>query len=79
VGLERGTFSLESTTDLRKKVAAPFYKTENTTVGIRHANHVALTSPTSSGRSVGIVRLRTKATELLLLLLLLLSLSKQCT
>jgi hypothetical protein len=29
---------------------------------------VGLTSPTSAGRSVGIVRLRTKATELLLLL-----------
>jgi hypothetical protein len=40
-------------------------------VGICHADHVtllylqklALTSPTSGGRSVGIVRLRTKATE----------------
>ena len=42
-----------------------------TTVGIRCANHVtplypeklALTSPTGGGRSVGIVRLRSKATE----------------
>ena len=41
-------------------------------MGIRCADHVtplypqklALTSPTSGGRSVGIVRLRTKATEL---------------
>jgi hypothetical protein len=33
---------------------------------------LALTSPTSGGRSVGIVRSRTKATELVLLLLLLL-------
>jgi hypothetical protein len=33
---------------------------------------LALTSPTSGGRSVGIVRSRTKATDLLLLLLLLL-------
>jgi hypothetical protein len=41
------------------------------TVGIRHADHVApyickklaLTSPTSGGHSVGIVRLRTAATE----------------
>jgi hypothetical protein len=40
-------------------------------VGIRHADHVAssnsqklaLTSPTSGGRSVGIVRSRTQATE----------------
>jgi hypothetical protein len=30
---------------------------------------LALTSPTGGGRSVGIVRVRTKATELLLLLL----------
>jgi hypothetical protein len=35
------------------------------------AKKLALTSPTSGGCSVGIVRLRTKATELLLLLLLL--------
>jgi hypothetical protein len=44
---------------------------ENTAVGICHADHMAplypqklaLTSPTSGGRSVGIVHLRTKATE----------------
>jgi hypothetical protein len=43
-----------------------------TAVGTRCADHVtpllqrlALTSPTSGGRSVGIVRSRTKATELL--------------
>jgi hypothetical protein len=49
-------------------------------VGIRHDDHVApsnpqklaLTSPTSGSRSVGIIRSRTQATELLLLLLLLL-------
>jgi hypothetical protein len=43
-----------------------------TAVGIRHAHHVtspypqklSLTSPTSVSRSVGIVRSRTKATEL---------------
>jgi hypothetical protein len=47
------------------------YKSENTTLGIRHADHVtpsfrkklALTSLTSGGRSVGIVRLQTEATE----------------
>jgi hypothetical protein len=41
-------------------------------VGIHHADHVApcirkelaLTSPTSGGRSVGIVRSRTQTTEL---------------
>jgi len=45
-------------------------------VGNRCADHVtplypqklALTSPTGGGRSVGIVRVRTEATELLLLL-----------
>jgi len=45
-------------------------------VGIRCADHVtplypqmlALTSPTGSGRSVGIVRSRTKATELLVII-----------
>jgi hypothetical protein len=43
VGLERGPLSLVSTTDelLDRKVAAPVYKTENTAVGIRHADHVA--------------------------------------
>jgi hypothetical protein len=66
VGLERGPLGLVSTTEelLDRKVAAPVYKTENTAVGIRHADHVApsilkklaITSPTSGGRSVGIVR-----------------------
>jgi hypothetical protein len=43
VGLERGPLSLMSTTEklLDRKVAAPVKKTENTAVGIRHANHVA--------------------------------------
>jgi hypothetical protein len=52
-------------------VAAPVQKAENTSVGIRHADHVApyirnklaLTSPTSGGRSVGIVRVQTEAME----------------
>jgi hypothetical protein len=73
VGLERGPLSLVSTTEelLDRKVAAPVYKTENTAVGISHADHVApsirkksaITSPTSSGRSVDIVRSRTEAME----------------
>jgi hypothetical protein len=43
VDLERGPLSLVSTTEelLDRKVAAPFLKTENTAVGIRHADHVA--------------------------------------
>jgi hypothetical protein len=42
VGLERGPLSLVSTSDelLDRKVAAPVQKTENTAVGIRHADHV---------------------------------------
>jgi hypothetical protein len=68
-----------STTEelLERKVAVPVQKTENTAVGIRHADHVApsiskklaLTSPTSGSRSVGIVRSRTQATEFGLLFL----------
>jgi hypothetical protein len=43
VGLERGPLSLVSTTEelLDRKVATPVYKTENTAIGIRHADHVA--------------------------------------
>jgi hypothetical protein len=43
VGLERGPLSLVSRTEelLDRKVAAPVQKTENTAVGIRHADHVA--------------------------------------
>jgi hypothetical protein len=73
VGLERGPLSLVSTTEelLGRKVAAPVYKTENTAVWIRYADHAApsirkkfsITSPTSGGRSVGIVRSRTQAME----------------
>jgi hypothetical protein len=56
---------------LEEKVAAPVKKVENTALGIRHADHVApsirkklaLTSPTSSSSSVGIVRSRIQATE----------------
>jgi hypothetical protein len=44
VGLERGPLSLVSTTEelLDRKLAVPVYKTENTAVGIRHADYVAL-------------------------------------
>jgi hypothetical protein len=43
VGLERGPLSIVSTTEelLDRKVAAPVWKTENTAVGIHHADHVA--------------------------------------
>jgi hypothetical protein len=41
--LTRGPLSLVSTTEelLDRKLAVPVYKTENTAVRIRHANHVA--------------------------------------
>jgi hypothetical protein len=78
VGVEQGPLSLVSTTEelLDRKVAAPVYKTENTAVRIRHADHVApsickklaITSPTRGGRSVGIVRSRTQTMEFSLVL-----------
>jgi hypothetical protein len=54
-----------------KVAAAPGLEKRSTAVGIRCADHVTplypqklvLTSPTGGGRSVGIVRSRTKATE----------------
>jgi hypothetical protein len=68
VGLERGPLSLMSTIE-RKDSGSGL---ENR--GIRRADHatslylqkIALTSPTSGGRSVGIVCSQTKATELLI-------------
>jgi hypothetical protein len=53
---------------MEEKVAVPISKTENTVVGILHADYVApqnlaLTSPTNGGRSVCVVRSRTQATE----------------
>jgi hypothetical protein len=65
VGLERGPLSLVSTIEelLGRKNSGSGLKSENTAVGIRHADHAALTSPISGGRSVGIIRSRTQATE----------------
>jgi hypothetical protein len=48
-------------------VSFPVQKSNNTAVGIRHADRypqkLVLTSPTCGGRSVGIVHSRTQATE----------------
>jgi hypothetical protein len=72
VGLERDPLSLVSTTEelLDRKVAAPVKKTENTAVGIRHADHAApsfskmlAVTSTSGGRSIGIVLSRTQTME----------------
>jgi hypothetical protein len=78
MGLECGTLSLMSTIGsyLEEKVAALVQKTEITAVGIRRADYttpfypqkLALTSPKSGGRSDFRVRLRIKATKLLLFL-----------
>jgi hypothetical protein len=72
VGLEWGPLSLVSTIEeLLGRNSSDFGReTENMAVGIRHTDHatlypqkLALTSPTSSGHAVGIVRSQTKATE----------------
>jgi hypothetical protein len=73
VGLEQGLLSLVSITEelLDRKVAASVSETENTAVGIRHADHMAPSirkklvtrSPTSGGCSVVIVRSWTQTME----------------
>jgi hypothetical protein len=73
VGLERGPLSLVSTTEelLERKSSGSGLKTKIKAVIIRRADYatphylqkLTLTSLTSGGRSVGIVRLRTKVTE----------------
>jgi hypothetical protein len=74
-GLEWGPLSLVRITEelLETEVSAPVYKTEINGRGdslrwpsdTLYPLKLALTSPTSGGRSVGIVRLRTKAPEFL--------------
>jgi hypothetical protein len=79
VGLERGPLSLVSTTEklTGRNSNGSGLETGNTAVGIRHAGHATpvirktleLTSLTSGSRSVGIVRSRSKATELLFIIM----------
>jgi hypothetical protein len=76
VGLEGCQLSLVSTTEelLDRKVAAPVYKIENTAVGdpsrwprgTLNPQKLAITSPTSGGRSFRIVRSRTQTMEFFL-------------
>jgi hypothetical protein len=69
---------------LKEKTATPVSKSENTAVGIRHADNVAtsmrkklaLTSPIIGSRLVGIVRSRSQATEFSLALSLINSTEK---
>jgi hypothetical protein len=82
VGLDRGPLSLVSLVGSieellgQKITGSRSRKKRLTAVGTRCADHVtllysqklALTSPTGGGRSVGIVRSRTKATEFSLVL-----------
>jgi hypothetical protein len=73
VGLERGPLSLVSTIEelLGRKSSGSDLETENTADGIRHADHVGplyphkltLTSPTSDGRSIGVVPSQAQAME----------------
>jgi hypothetical protein len=65
VGLERDPLSLVNTTEelIGEKSSGSGLKNKNTAEGIRHAE-LALTSRISDGRSVGIFRSRTQATEL---------------
>jgi hypothetical protein len=73
VGLQRSPFSLVSTIEelLGRKISGSSLENRETDVGNRYADHVALfirkilelTSSTSGGHSVGVVRSRTQATE----------------
>jgi hypothetical protein len=75
VGLERGPLGLVSATEelLGRKSSGSGLEKREYGLAIRHAYQVApspqklaLTSPTSGGRWVGIVRSRTQATQLVL-------------
>jgi hypothetical protein len=71
--LKRGLPSLVSTVEElleRKKVAAPVWNAEITADPTSLSTKLALTSPTSCGRSVSKVRLPNKATEFILLVIL---------
>jgi hypothetical protein len=86
VGLERGPLSLVSTTEelLGRNISGSGLENREYGLGdpLRgprdtfYLQKLALTSPTSGGRSVGIVRLRTKATEFCLFEICLMELSE---
>jgi hypothetical protein len=79
VSLERGPLSLVSTTEVLLERKSSGSSLENRDYDHRYplrwsrdttlsAKKLALTSPTSGGRLVSIVRARTKATELLIII-----------
>jgi hypothetical protein len=82
VGLERGPLSLVSTTEelLERQSSGSGLENRDYGLGIRRADHatplypqkLALTSLTSGGHSVGIVRSMTKAKELVIIIMMLL-------
>jgi hypothetical protein len=86
VGLERGSLSLVSTIEelLERKNSGSGLKIRkycrrdrsHWPLGILYPQKLALTPPTSGGRSVGRVRSRTQATEFLFILSLLYTLHK---
>jgi hypothetical protein len=73
VALERGLLSLVSTTEelLERKNSGSGLETEITVIGVNHTDYMTplylqklpVTSPTSGGRLVGIVRSWTQAME----------------
>jgi hypothetical protein len=77
--MERGPFSLVGTTEelLGRNSSVSDLENRDTAVGIRRADYAtllypqkwALTSPTSGGRSVGIVRSQIQATDFSFLVL----------
>jgi hypothetical protein len=72
VSLERGPLSLVSTVEelLEKGSSGSDLENRADYAALLSLQKLALTSPTSDGRSVGIVRSRTKSTKILLVIII---------